>query len=262
MEVDRKRAGAAFNDYVSGYDPRNPRIALKVAHTWRVARLCDRIAKAQGAGEANLGREDVDVAWLCGLLHDMGRFEQVRRYDTFNDAQSVSHAALGVQVLFENDASLLRRFVEDSSEDELVRTVVATHSDYRLPQTIDERTATFCNVLRDADKIDILQVNCICPIEDIYGVSEQDMAQSELSPAVVDAFYEQRTVPRDIRRFPADILVGHLCFAWELVFEQSRQLMREQGYLEQMLSRRFANERTRSEFQKMAHYMRVQLGIE
>ncbi|MDO4796625.1 MAG: HD domain-containing protein [Coriobacteriales bacterium] len=259
--MDRQRAQATFNEYVSAYDPHNPRIALKVAHTLRVAQLCDIIAKACGPDEANLANKDVDLAWLCGILHDIGRFEQVRRYDTFNDAMSVSHATLGIEVLFASDADLLRRFVRDDSHDELIRDVVATHSDYRLPNTFDERTTTFCNVLRDADKIDILKVNCICPIQDIYGVSEWDMEHSELSPAVIDAFYERRTVPRDIRQYPADILVGHICFAWELVFEQSRRVMREQGYLAQMLSRRFANERTRREFASMAQFMRAELNM-
>lgn len=261
MIIDRKRALAAFKAYTSAYDPNNPRIALKIAHTLRVADLCDKIARAQGPGKANLAETDVDLAWLCGLLHDIGRFEQVRRFDTFNDAMSVGHAGLGVEVLFDDDASLLRSFVDDSAEDVLVRNVVATHSDYRLPINFDERTSTFCNVLRDADKIDIIQVNCLCPIEDIYGVSERDMTESELSPAVVETFFQKRTVPRDIRQFPADILVGHICFAWELVFVQSRRIIGEQGFLDKMLSRRFANEQTQREFTRMAQFMREELGI-
>lgn len=93
--IDRERARAAFLAYVAPYDPANPRIALKVTHTLHVADLCDRIAREQGWPAA-----DVDLAWLCGLLHDMGRFEQVRRWNTFRDAVSCSHAKLGASVLF------------------------------------------------------------------------------------------------------------------------------------------------------------------
>ena len=32
---------------------------------------------------------DVDLAWLIGLLHDVGRFEQLKRYGTFIDSQSI-----------------------------------------------------------------------------------------------------------------------------------------------------------------------------
>ena len=71
--VDRDRARAAFEAYVEPYDIANPRIALKVAHTYRVAAIAERIAAAEGWPAA-----DVDLAWLCGLLHDIGRFEQLR----------------------------------------------------------------------------------------------------------------------------------------------------------------------------------------
>ena len=251
--IDRKRARSAFDTYVKKYDPSNPRIALKIDHTLRVAELCECIASANEL--------DPDLAWLCGLLHDIGRFEQVRRFDTFNDAGSVPHAALGVEVLFGNadpHGPQIRSFV-DEGEDDLLRTAIATHSSYRLPTNLDDRTRAYCNVLRDADKVDIIKVNCVCPIEDIYGVSKNDMESSAISPEVEAIFYEHRTIPRGIRTFPADILVGHLCFAWELVFPISRQILMEQGHLEQMLSRHFLDPATQQTFEAMAHHMRTWL---
>lgn len=251
MIVDRQMALDRFGTYVAGYNPSNPRISLKIAHTYRVASLCDEIAPY-----------DNDLAWLCGLLHDIGRFEQVRRFDTFNDSVSVSHARLGAEVLFDQpalDHPLIRDFVEDSACDELIRCAILTHSDYRLPSDLDDRTLMLCNVLRDADKIDILKVNCICPIDDIYGVSEDDMTSSELSPAVVDAFYEHRTIPRGIRQYPADVLVSHICFAWELVYPQSVRIMLRQGYLQQMLGRSFSNPSTQQTFSLMAQHMTTAL---
>lgn len=250
--IDRQRATRAFADYVRDYDPHNPRIALKVDHTLRVAGLCERIARAEGF--------DPDVAWLCGLLHDVGRFEQVRRYDTFVDAVSVAHAALGADVLF-GDADprgpQVRQYLDaDEGLDDLLRTAVLTHSAYRLPAHLDARTRAYCDILRDADKIDIIKVNCICPIEDVYGVAEADMLASELSPAVVDAFFEHRTIPRDIRNHHADVLVGHICFAWELVYAESRAILREQGHIEEMLSRRFDLASTQRQFEAMANHMR------
>ena len=92
--IDRDRARAAFKSYTDAYDATNPRIALKIEHTYHVAEACDAVAREQGWSS-----EDIDLAWLCGLLHDMGRFEQLRRWDTFKDAESMSHAALGIEVL-------------------------------------------------------------------------------------------------------------------------------------------------------------------
>ncbi len=258
--MDRKRALDTFTAYVADYDASNPRIMLKVQHTLRVTSLCERIARGLG-----MTPEDVGLAWLLGLLHDIGRFEQVRRYDTFNDAVSVGHAALGVQVLFDqlepDGQPFIRSFLPDPGSDELIRTAIATHSDFRLPAELDERTRTFCQILRDADKIDILKVNCVCPIEDIYGVTDADMRASQLSPTCVEVFYQHSCLPRGIRNFPADIMLSHICFAWEIVFPQSLQIMREQGYLTQMLSRTWDLPPTQKAFDAMAQHMNQQLEL-
>ncbi|MBP3894572.1 MAG: HD domain-containing protein [Atopobiaceae bacterium] len=260
MAIDREHAQQAFEQYVSDYDARDPKIALKIDHTYRVATLCDRIARADG-----MGPTEADLAWLTGLLHDIGRFEQVRRYGTFNDAASVSHAALGAKLLFEpygpSGNLLIRSFVEQSCDDELIRTAVALHSSYRLPDDLDGETRRYCDILRDADKIDIVRVNCICPIEDIYGVSESDMVNSELSDACVDTFYQHLCLPRSIRKHPADIMLGHICFAWELVHPASIDIVREQGHLADMLDRGWARPATQAKFDAMGRHMRQELGI-
>lgn len=249
MYIDRKRAARAFDEYTSHYDMGNPRIALKASHTHRVADNADRIARS-----LDMGGEDVDLAWLLGILHDVGRFEQIRVYDTFNDRASESHAAISARVLF--DEGRIRDYVDDTAEDELMRTAVATHSAYGVPDGLDERTHTFCDVLRDADKVDILKVNCIESREDIYGVSEEELDASPLSPAVIDAFYEHRTIPTAIKRHPADFIVGHICFAYGMVYPESLRMADEQGYLWKLLEIGFTDPETARTFTEMERHLR------
>jgi len=260
MAIDRNRARRAFATYVKAYDPDDPKIALKVAHTWKVAGLCDQIAHQEG-----FAPELQDLAWLCGLLHDVGRFEQVRRYDTFYDAKSVSHAALGVEVLF-GDAraqegapaqTSMRDFCSDDAYDEAVRQAVGLHSAYELPDDLDERALALCNVVRDADKVDILRVNCACPPEDVYGLPEGELRQSPLSDEVEREFYRHRTVRADLRRHPADILVSHACFVWGLVYPTSVRLAREQGFALRMLSRPIDNPETVRRMAAMHEHMEM-----
>lgn len=253
MAIDRTEASQTFDTYVADYDASNPRIALKVDHTYRVAELCARIARSIG-----LSPDDVDLAWLCGLLHDIGRFEQVRRYDTFNDAKSTSHAALGVEILF-GEGRIRDYLPQDEygdAYDELVRTVVGTHSDFRLPEDLDERTQTFCDILRDADKIDILKATTLSEPEAIFGVSREELLQSELSSAVVDAFYGFRTVRREERVHPADFLVGFTCFVFELVYPVSVHIAREQGHALELLSTPFERPDTARRVSAMRARMR------
>ena len=258
--MDRQHALDGFLRYVGDYDPDNPRIRLKIDHTLRVAPLCERIATSLG-----LPAPEVDLAWLAGLLHDIGRFEQVRRYDTFNDAASLPHAALSASVLFDDPGPdgrpLIRSFVEDDTDDGPLRIAIASHSDLRLPVDLDPRTRRLCELLRDADKIDILKVNCVCPIEDIYAVSEGDMRASRVSPACVELFYQHTCLPRGVRRHPADIMLGHICFAWEIVHGESLAIMREQGHLGQMLSRHWDLPETEAAFREMERHMRRELGL-
>ena len=155
----------------------------------------------------------------------------------------------------------MRRFAPDEVNDSLIKMAVQTHNAYRLPVGLDNRTRMFCNILRDADKIDILKVNCTSSIEDIYRVTEREMVDSELSPLCVDVFYEHRCIPRDVRRFPADIMLGHICFAWELVFEESVAIVRDQGHLREMLQRSWSNPSTQREFSAMAAHMEEELKL-
>lgn len=270
MHIDRERASAAFDEYVSAYDPQNPRIALKVAHTLRVADVAERIAREQG-----LCDHDVDLAWLCGLLHDMGRFEQVRRWDTFRDAQSTSHAHLGVDVLFGPRELLgrpvpgdphprIRDFV-DEGEDGLIRKAVELHSDYRLPKDLDERTRRFCDITRDADKIDILYTASIDTPEAMLGCSMDELLGSTLSAEATRAFDERRCMLRDERSQPADFLVSFACFAFELSCAASRKIMAEQGCATKLLEHPFGatepfrDNHTCTELERMAHELRIYL---
>ena len=46
--IDRKHVREQFASYTRNYDPTDPKIALKIAHTYRVADNCERIAKSIG----------------------------------------------------------------------------------------------------------------------------------------------------------------------------------------------------------------------
>lgn len=73
MKINREKALAAFQEYTDRYDSSRDMIRLKIEHTYRVCGLCQQIARS-----LELPEEEVDIAWLTGLLHDVGRFEQQR----------------------------------------------------------------------------------------------------------------------------------------------------------------------------------------
>ena len=248
--IDRARARAAFADYVRPYGTDNPRIALKVVHTNRVAEICDAVATAEG-----LPADDIDLAWLCGLLHDIGRFEQLRRWDTFSDGESAPHALIGVEVLFGAGAAGLDealitaehecplcRFIEGHTENGLIRTAVATHSDFHLPDTLDARTRLFCTIVRDADKVDILRTLEENTVQTILKVSDEAFLNSTFSDEALAAFHAHRCLLRNERHSPADYLLGLVAFVFELEHVESRRILKERGYLRTFLEQPFGLE--------------------
>ncbi len=252
MKINRENVRQAFQEYIEPYDIKDVKIALKVDHTYRVAEICDAIARGEG-----LSKEEQDLAWLCGMLHDIGRFEQLRRYNTFVDAKSIDHARFGASLLFEE--GLIRRFCADSLEDDLIQAAVYWHSAYRLPEEMDERTAMFANILRDADKADIFRVCIDTPVEEIYNATTEELKHSQVSEAVMESFHEEHATLRSLKKTVVDNIVGHISLAYELVYPSSRKLVEEQGYLEQLMQFQSDNPVTRQQFDAVREHMHAYL---
>ncbi|SFC47649.1 HD domain-containing protein [Butyrivibrio sp. YAB3001] len=228
MMIDRQRVKEQFASYVKNYNPSDPKIALKIAHTYRVADNCEQIAKS-----ISLSDDEVEFAWLSGMLHDIGRFEQVKRFNTFIDSESVDHAEFGADLLFGDD-KLIKAYADDRSWDKELEIVIRQHNKYRIDESIAGKTLIFCNILRDADKVDILRVNVETPMEEIYNVTKEVLFSSGVSEKVMEQVREHHAVNRDVMDSPAEHLIGHIALTFELVYPKSWELAKKQGYLYKM----------------------------
>ena len=253
--MNRKRTLKAFADYVRNYDSSDAKIYLKIEHTYKVAGLCETIGRSLG-----LSGDALDAAWLCGMLHDIGRFEQIRRYGTFEDAKSVDHAKLSTEILFADEKRVFREFTDLEGYDDIVYTAIFLHSAYRVPEETDERTKMYCHILRDADKLDIFRVNLETPLEQIYNVTTEELYHCEVTPEVMQAFAEHHAVVRSLKKTPVDHVVGHICLAYELVWPISRRLVKEQGYLRTLMAFESGNPAAREQFGYIREEMNRYLG--
>lgn len=271
--INRKNVIDAFAEYVRNYDPSDEKIKLKIDHTYRVAGLCQRIAESLGLSEP-----DVDIAWLLGMLHDIGRFEQIRRFGTFNDAQSVDHAEFGADLLFKE--GLIRKFAEGYYEEcELARSgneeaeqiiknnehhnkdtgllemAIRQHNKYRVKEDLTERQRMFCDILRDADKVDIFKVNADIPMEIIYDVTTEELKNGVITKEVLESFYKKETVLKSVRRSAVDHIVGHISLLFELVYKESYRQAKEQGYVYKLLDFKSDVPEVNAEFGDMRKYV-------
>lgn len=83
-----------FWDFVNKFDTLNSNILRKIIHSYAVAENCFKIACY-----LNLNNNDRIFAYLIGLLHDVGRFEQWKLYQTYDDFISVDHGDLSFDIL-------------------------------------------------------------------------------------------------------------------------------------------------------------------
>ncbi len=182
--------------------------------------------------------EDTDLAWLIGLMHDIGRFEQARRYGTFVDSLSVDHAELSADLLFAE--GLADRFPQDGLPEDwrnIAETAVRQHNKLKPAETPDDRTRRFIDLIRDADKTDIFRVIATIPFEDRVGSSKANFTETEeASPEVMACVLEHRCVPSRIRHSRFEGHISHCCMAFEMVFEISRKTVKEEGWLLALLA--------------------------
>ena len=257
LVINRKKVLNSFAEYTSNYNISDSKIKLKAEHTYRVAGLCDRIARS-----LELSACDTDLAWLIGILHDVGRFEQIKRFGTFSDADSIDHAHYAVNILFDNgkladyledDNPGVRCYIENGGMEGLciIKKAIWNHSAYRIEDGLDERTILFCNIIRDADKLDIFKVVNDTPLEDMYNVNTEDIPKTEISDEVMQALREKHAVLRSLKKTPADYMAAYIALVFELVFPESFIIAKEQGYLDNLMDFKTDNQNTKLQFQEI-----------
>ena len=144
-----------FDDYISNFyskgqdQEKDWAIRLKEEHSQRVRQEIILIGQ-----RLNLPEQDILIAEVLGLFHDIGRFYQYQRYGTFRDDLSENHAELGVKILV--DTNILNDLLKE--EKDIIKNGILYHNLRKLPEDEDPRFLFFFKLLRDADKLDIWRI--------------------------------------------------------------------------------------------------------
>lgn len=207
-----------FLKYTSNYIKYGERIELKIKHTFRVMRLCEEIAY-----KLDLNEEEVRVAKIIGLLHDIGRFEQWKKYQTYRDLDSVDHADLGVKILKKNN--YLRKYIEDEKYDDIILKSIKYHNKYKLPKNLSNKELLFVNLIRDADKIDILRLYTIKGIE-------LELDNNAFSDEVFNSLLKGKEISRKAITNKTDRLSISLGFIYGINYRCSLEYLRDKKYFD------------------------------
>ena len=196
-------------------------LELKYTHSLRVAENARLIARGLA-----LATENVQMAYTCGVVHDVGRFSQYEQYGSFHDADTVDHGLAGRQAMEATEAP--SHFPPD--EWSAIACVVEYHNKKTsdLPGNISGESARLLGIIRDADKLDIMDLVLQSVARD--GFRElPDMLphvglSRELTPAVLEEFQKNKTISTGSLATVADFLVMLATWFYDLNYLPSRRL--------------------------------------
>lgn len=243
--MDYNSARKVFEQYLDGYDRTNDKVRLKIVHTYGVVGQSAALARRMG-----LSAEDTELAKMIALLHDIGRFEQLRRFDSFLP-DTMDHAAFGVQVLF-GENGMIRRFVPEDDWDEIIRFSIAKHSDFVLEGAEDERTLLHARLIRDADKLDNCRVKLEDDLETFMDVPSGKIGATAITEKVRREALAGRSILSSDRVTPMDYWVSYLAYFYDLNFRESLDIVEEKDYVRRIIRRiPYTNPETRETMEEL-----------
>ena len=241
--IDILKAKKVFKEYIKNYNIEDEKVKLKISHILRVSQISKKLAE-----DLKLDEEDIELAELIGLLHDIGRFEQIRKFHTFVDKNSINHGEYGVKILFEN--CLIRDFIEDNQYDEIIKLSILNHNRAKIENNLTERQKLHAKIIRDADKTDIFYTLTIGDKKTVW--ESEDLSNDKISDEIYREFIEDKLINYKNRNTSADILVSHFAYIYDFNFKESLKIIKEKNYLDILYKRfKFNDEETMRRYNKI-----------
>ncbi|HNX42025.1 MAG TPA: HD domain-containing protein [Candidatus Aminicenantes bacterium] len=198
---------------------------LKVDHTLRVADSSLAIAQ-----ELSLPPRELLLVETSAIFHDLGRFPQLHRYNTFRDSLSQDHALLGYRALKRED--FLKGLMPEEKNG--IYQAVLLHNRLSIPEAVPERV----KILRDADKLDVLGVL----VELYLSPAKNPLVALELpenpgyNPALLAGFREHHSSSFQNLTCLNDLRLGHLSWVFDISYPWTLREILRREYLETLLS--------------------------
>lgn len=224
-----------FLEYVGKFEE-NEQIAdavmLKKNHCLRVRDNMIAIARSESLGESAIA-----MAEVIGLLHDIGRFLQYSRFETFADHRSINHGAFGVEVL--QKEGVLDEVAEEDKE--IVFFAVGHHNGASLPDTVNDEASLFGKMIRDADKLDILEIvidqyRKVKTGEHIKSVMLELDDNDSVSEEVLMDLRKREIIKKEHLRTVSDFKLLQIGWVFDMHFKHTFVMLRQKGFLDDIFA--------------------------
>ena len=236
FEEARARYFAWLED---NFDTSIIQIKHKIGHTLRVIQNSEKLARMM-----SLSSEQIFIAKIIALLHDIFRAPQLTENASFWDYDAVSeedkkklistinHADGAVQILKADSSELLRYFVPMNWYDHLITSSIWFHSKIEIEEDyLSDEEVFFAKLIRDADKLDSLFARAHLDMMEIEGWEKSKIEKSEISEGIYNAFVEERTIFGPDRDSDADYYFFITAFPFGLYFKEAFEIAVEKNYV-------------------------------
>lgn len=227
--ISLDKAKIAFDNFVQQFDTTDPKIDLKIRHTYGVIDACEFLAKSM-----KLSEEDYQLALLIGLLHDIGRFEQLTRFNSYDD-RLLPHAEAGLQVLF--DQGWIRKFTDTDIYDNIIYHAIKNHSLFAINPDLSGQTLLHAQIIRDADKLDNFRVKTEDTIPALLDITAEELGKYDISESIFESFCNHEQIKRNDRKTPMDMWVSYLAFIFDFNFPASFEFILNRNYINSIIDR-------------------------
>lgn len=244
-----------FTNYADHFKSRDEdlrrNIILKEEHSKRVCKEILYLGK-----RLHLSKEDLLLAEVAALFHDVGRFEQYAQYRTYADRRSVDHAELGVRIL--QDQGVLEEL--EKPQRDLVLRAISYHNRASLRQDETDSCLFLSRLLRDADKLDILYL--LTEHYRMRGNGEGNVVELDLpeAPDVSEEVYQDLMAKRVVSyaelKTATDFRVLQMGWVYDVNFVPTLCRLQRRGYLEMLRDAVPRSERIEEIFSSAKSYVR------
>lgn len=222
-----------YQDYVNSFIDEegklHPMKKLKLEHSMRVTTNAKKIAEYSG-----WSKEDIYLAEICGLMHDVARYSQFKNHRTFQDHRSINHAEEGYKIL----KQLKPLDILAEQEKHLVLTSTRLHNVKVIPDNLNEEEMRYLTLVRDCDKLDIYHVIHDAVINDKLGDYPEVTHGVEIdgppTDSIVEAVKLHQPISYEQTNSLSDFLLILVQWTYEMNFAASYKIMAERNILEMM----------------------------
>ncbi|OHB57462.1 MAG: hypothetical protein A2173_04355 [Planctomycetes bacterium RBG_13_44_8b] len=221
-----------FDNYTAGFygedDFVNSNLKLKYEHTRRVCREMQFLTD-----ELGLTKNQKVIAEAIALFHDIGRFKQFIKYGMYDDAKTVNHSLLGLEVLKEE------KVLEDVDKDEreLIEKAIEYHGIKQLPDNLNGDCLLLSKLIRDADKLDIFYVATEYFMKSYKGQKKFLQAlgvptEPGYSPLLVEAVMQGKQVNYNQLRHMNDMTLLQIAWVYDVNFPATIERIKHRKFLD------------------------------